>query len=119
MCPFHLPLHIRVMKKTTTILIPLILLLACGESSTTELTPGQMNIISTGAGMLARNLAYLPADSNWSEAPGEELISELELMSVKHTDVWPTFFRTAADSAGKLEQLEILAQREAIQAEML
>ncbi len=107
------------MKKAAILLIPLILLISCGEEPASDLTQEQLNIISTGAGMLARNLAYLPADSNWSEAPEEGLISELELMAETHTDVWPLFFRAAADSAGKLEQLEIQAQREAIQAEML
>lgn len=119
MCPFLLPLHIRGMKKTVFFIMLPILLLACGESSTRELTPEQLVSISTGAGMLARNLAYLPADSSWSEAPGEALITELELMSVNHTDVWPTFFRAAADTAMKLDQLELQAQQEAIQAEML
>lgn len=119
MCPIRLPLHIRGMKKTAILLISIILLLACGGSSSTELTPEQLSTISTGAGMLARNLAYLPADSNWSEAPDKEFLSELELMSVEHTEAWPTFFRAAADTAMKLDQLELQAQQEAIQAEML
>lgn len=100
-------------------LMLLILAMACGEKSATELTPIQMNAITTGAGMLARNLAYLPADSSWSEAPDEALIQELELMSVNHTEVWPTFFRAAADTAMKLDQIELQTQQEAIQAEML
>jgi len=107
------------MKKTKTLLMLLILALACKEESTTELTPIQMNTITTGAGMLARNLAYLPADSSWSEAPDEAFVQELELMSVGHTEVWPAFFRAAADTAMKLDQLELQAQQEAIQAEML
>ena len=107
------------MKKTNTLLMLLILALACGEKSATELTPIQMNTITAGAGMLARNLAYLPADSSWSEAPDEAFVQELELMSVEHTEVWPTFFRAAADSAMKFDQLELQAQREAIQAELL
>ncbi|MEA3266782.1 MAG: hypothetical protein U9P42_07555 [Candidatus Fermentibacteria bacterium] len=107
------------MKKTKTLLVLLILVLACKEKPATELTPIQMSTITTGAGMLARNLAYLPADSSWSEAPDEAFIQELELMSVNHTEVWPTFFRAAADTAMKLDQLEIQEQQEAIQAEML
>lgn len=107
------------MKKTITLLMLLFLALACGEKSATELTPIQMNTITTSAGMLARNLAYLPADSSWSEAPDESLIQELELMSVNNTEVWPTFFRAAADTAMKLDQIELQAQQEAIQAEML
>lgn len=69
--------------------------------------------------MLARNLAYLPADSNWSESPDEALVAEIELMAETHTDAWPTFFRAAADTAMKLDQIELQAQQEAIQAEML
>lgn len=112
-------MHITRMKKTAILLIPMVLILACGESSTTELTPEQLNKISTGAGMLARNLSYLPADSNWSEAPDEGFIQELEVMSAAHTEVWPTFFRAAADSAMKFDQFELQAQQEAIQAELL
>ncbi len=112
-------MHITRMKKTAILLIPIVLLLACGENSTTELTPEQLNKISTGAGMLARNLSYLPADSNWSEAPDEVFIQELDVMSVVHTEVWPTFFRAAADSAMKFDQLELQAQQEAVQAELL
>ncbi len=93
--------------------------LACGEKPATELTPVQTNTIATGAGMLARNLAYLPADSGWSEAPNDAFIQELELMSVEHTEVWPNFFRAAADTAMKLDQIELQAQQEAIQAELL
>lgn len=119
MCPFHLPLHITPMKKTKSLLILLSLALACGEKPETELTPVQLNTITTGAGMLARNLTYIPADSGWSEAPDEAFVQELELMSVGHTEVWPTFFRAAADTAMKLDQIELQAQQEAIQAEML
>ncbi len=69
--------------------------------------------------MLARNLAFLPSDSSWSEPPGDELIAELELMSKVNSEIWPTFFRAAADTALKLDQIELQAQQEAIQAEML
>ena len=95
------------------------LLLACGENSTSELTAEQLSIINSGAGLLARNLAYLPTDSNWTEPPDEHFFSELEQMSEANTEVWPTFFRAAADTAMKLDQIEIQAQQEAIQSQML
>ncbi|MCK5785845.1 MAG: hypothetical protein KAH54_04700 [Candidatus Sabulitectum sp.] len=107
------------MKKRAFILMAFILISSCGDKPATELTPEQLNTISENAGMLARNLAYLPSDSSWSEAPDEALTAELELMAEKHTDVWPLFFRAAADTANKLEQLELQAQQEAIQAELL
>lgn len=94
-------------------------MISCGDKPATELTPEQLNTISEGAGMLARNLAYIPADSNWSEAPDQALITELELIAERHTDLWPLFFRAAADTANKLEQLELQAQQEAIQADLL
>ncbi len=119
MCPFSLTSHIRGMKKNIILLIPLMMLTSCGENTTSELTPHQLNIIAAGAGQLARNLAYLPTDSSWAPAPGDSIISELELMSLEHTDVWPTFFRAAADTAMKFDQLMQQAQQEAIQAEML
>ncbi len=107
------------MKNTAFLLVSLMLLLACGEDSTSELTAEQLSIISSGAGLLARNLAYLPTDSNWTESPDESLLSELEQMSKENTEVWPMFFRAAADTAMKFDQLEIQAQQEAIQSELL
>ena len=101
------------------LLVSLMLSLACGEDSTSELTIEQLSIISSGAGLLARNLAYLPTDSKWTEPPDELLLSELEQMSKENVQVWPTFFRAAADTAMKLDQLEIQAEQEAIQSQLL
>ena len=117
--PVRSSLHIRGMKKNIILLVSLMILTSCGENTASELTPYQLNIIAEGAGQLARSLAYLPSDSNWTPAPGENIISELELMSLEHTDVWPAFFRAAADTAMKFDQLLQQAQREAIQEEML
>jgi len=94
-------------------------MLSCGYDNTDELSSDQIDLIATAAGMLARNLAYLPDSPLWSEPPDESVLGELELMALEHTDVWPLFFRAAADSAGKFEQIELQTQREAIQAEML
>ncbi len=119
MCPKSQPLHIRGMKKATILLVSAMLLLACGENSDSQLTPEQLSRINSGAGLLARNLAYLPTDSNWTEPPDELFLSELELMAEENIEVWPIFFRAAADTAMKLDQIEIEAQREAIQSELL
>lgn len=120
MCPIQLLLHISGMKKTILMVTTLALVISCGgNNETTELMPEQLRIISECASMLARNLAFLPEEPGWSAAPGQELIAEIELMNRTHTEVWPVFFRAAADTATKLNQLEIQAQQEAAQAEML
>jgi hypothetical protein len=107
------------MKKTLFLLMSLACLFSCGYKTTDDLSGDQLNFIYTSAGMLARNLAYLPGSPGWCEPPGESVLEELELLAQEHTDVWPLFFRAAADSAGKIEQIELQTQHEAIQAEML
>ncbi len=117
--PVSIPMDIRPVNRTAFLSILTVIAASCSENPATDFTAEQMNIITTGAGMLARNLAFLPDSAGWSEAPGRELTEQLELMSETNTEVWPVFFRAAADTAMKLDQLEQQAQQEAIQAEML
>ncbi len=105
--------------KTKILLILTLILVGCGEKSTSELTVVQQAKITTGAGMLARNLTYLPGDSAWSEIPSEQYMADLVLIAEEHTEVWPIFFRAAADTAMKIEQLEMQLQQEARLQEML
>jgi hypothetical protein len=109
--------YIRNMK--TTFIFPTLLALTLSCSNSAELMPEQLALVSTGAGMLARNLAYMPGDSNWSKPPEAGLLAELEAMAEDRSDIWPLFFRAAADSAAKLDQLEMQARQEAVQAELL
>lgn len=83
------------------------------------MTAEEARLISDAAGMLARNLAFLPDSTGWSPLPDDETLSRLELMSNEHIDLWPLFFRAAADTSAKLEQLELQAQREEQQFDLL
>ncbi len=107
------------MGKTVFVLALFLAAASCGNKSATELTTEQMELVTTGAGMLARNLSYMPDSAGWSEAPDQELLDELENLAQSHTELWPVFFRAAADTASKLDQLEQQARQEAIQAELL
>ena len=78
-----------------------------------------MELITVSAGMLARNLAYLPDSSGWSPSPGPEALQALEAMSEANTSLWPVFFRAAADTAAKLEQIMIQEMQEAQQSQLL
>ncbi len=93
--------------------------LSCGGEPEPVFTPAETELISTAAGMLARNLAYIPDSSGWSPPPGEEMLMELEAISERHFELWPFFFRAAADSASKLEQLLIQRQQEEQQMQLL
>ncbi len=93
--------------------------LSCGGEPEPVFTPVETELISTAAGMLARNLAYLPDSSGWSPPPSEEMLIELEAISNRHFELWPVFFRAAADSASKLEQILIQRQNEEQQMQLL
>jgi len=107
------------MGKTVFVLILFLTAASCSSKSAADLTAEQMDMLTTGAGMLARNLSYMPDSAGWSEAPGPELLNELEILSQSHTELWPVFFRAAADTAMKLDELEQQFRLEAAQAELL
>jgi len=92
---------------------------ACGSEAEPVFTLQEQELITTAAGRLARNLAYLPDSEDWSPAPTEEMIHELEAISERHHELWPILFRAAADSASKLEQLLIQRQQEENMMELL
>lgn len=112
-------LHITPMKMRCTAFLIALACLSCGGEPEPEFTPVETELITTAAGMLARNLAYCPDSAGWSPSPGEEMMLELELMSERHFELWPTFFRAAADSAAKLEQILIQRQQEDQQLQLL
>lgn len=106
-------------KRCTAFLLLLAAALSCGGEPEPEFTPEEAHLIASAAGMLARNLAYLPDSAGWSPPPGPELIMELEAMAEARVELWPTFFRAAADTAAKLEQLLIQMQLEEQQSQLL
>jgi len=119
MCPSHYTGHGNTMGKAVFVLTLFLAAASCSDKSASELTVEQMNVITTGAGMLARNLSYMPDSTGWSEPPGQELLDEIENLAQSHTEVWPVFFRAAADTASKLDQLEQQSRLEAAQADLL
>lgn len=107
------------MQKYIILLTILFFSLGCGKENDATPTASQMETISMAAGMLARNLAYDQADSNWSEPPSQMQLGTIEELAKENTIIWPTFFRAASDTAMKLEQIELQAARAATQGEML
>lgn len=112
-------LHITPMKTAAAILAVLLATGGCGSEPREEFTPEEMELITVSAGMLARNIAYLPDSSGWSPSPGPEALQALEAMSEANTSLWPVFFRAAADTAAKLEQIMIQEMQEAQQSQLL
>ena len=112
-------MHITSMKKKCTAFLIALAALSCGREPEPEFTPAETELITTAAGMLARNLAYPPDSSGWSPPPGEEMILELEALSERHFHLWPLFFRATADTASKLEQILIQRQQEEQQSQLL
>ncbi len=51
--------------------------------------------------------------------PDSTAILALEQLALRNVETWPVFFRAAADTASKLEQLMIQAQREEQQFQLL
>jgi len=100
------------MNRNLVCIAIIVIAVSCGEKPGPTLTEGEMELISGAAGMLARNLAYLPDSSGWSPAPDISVISELEGLAAANVEVWPVFFRAAADTAAKLEQIMIQQQQE-------
>jgi hypothetical protein len=111
--------HITAMKKKCTAFLIALAALSCGREPEPEFTPAETELITTAAGMLARNLAYSPDSSNWSPPPDEEMIAELEALAEQHFKVWPIFFRATADTSSKLEQILIQSQQEEQQLQLL
>ncbi len=107
------------MQKYIILITFLLFSLSCGNEKDTIPTASQMQTITTVAGMLARNLAYNQADSNWSEPPSQIQLRAIEELAKENTVVWPTFFRAASDTAMKLEQIDLQAARDATLSEML
>lgn len=97
----------------------LLLILSCGSDPGPEFTPEEMDLITSAAGMLARSLAYFPGSAGWSPEPDNEMIAELESLAARQVELWPVFFRAAADTAAKLEQLMIQQQQESQQSQLL
>lgn len=112
-------MHITPMKTAAAILTALLAAGGCGSEPPEEFTPEEMELITESAGMLARNLAYLPDSSGWSPFPDQEALQALETMAEGNVSLWPVFFRAAADTAAKLEQIMIQEMQEAQQAELL
>lgn len=92
-------------------------LVSCGNSPGPS--PAEMELVTSAAGMLARNLAYLPDAPGWSQPPDEQMMANLETMAKRNIEIWPVFFRAAADTAAKLEQLNIQQLQEDRQSEIL
>lgn len=92
---------------------------SCGKGNEPVLAPGEMETVTGAAGMLARNLAYMPDSSGWSPPPNGALMSDLESLAKVHVELWPVFFKAAADTAAKLEQLMIQQQQEQQQEQLL
>jgi len=107
------------MRKNIIFITFLLFSLNCGNKKDTTPTATQMQTITTAAGMLARNLAYNQADSNWSEPPSQMQLRAIEELAKENTVVWPTFFRAASDTAMKLEQIDLQAARDSTLSEML
>ncbi|PIE51481.1 hypothetical protein CSA37_11545 [Candidatus Fermentibacteria bacterium] len=105
--------------KTLASVLAIAAFTGCGSDRETELTEQQITVITRAAGMLARNMAYSPDAEEWSSMPEADTMNLLEELSQEHTDLWPRFFRAAADSSIKLIQLEEQARQEALQLEML
>ncbi len=112
-------MHIRPMKKIILLIPVLFIWLACGTEPGPEFTPEEMELISEAASMTARNLAFLPDSAGWSPPPDSTAIMALERIARRQVELWPVFFRAAADTALKLEQLMIQAQREEQQFQLL
>lgn len=107
------------MQKHIILSVLLFFLLGCENKEDSIPTASQMQTIATAAGMLARNLAYNQADSNWSEPPTQTQLRTIEELAEENVVIWPTFFRAASDTAMKLEQIELQAIRDAAESEML
>lgn len=112
-------LHITHMNRIALFTASALLIFACGSSEESALTPEETRMISDAAGMLARNLAFLPDSTGWSPMPDGDVIYRLETLSHEHLDLWPLFFRAAADTSAKLEQLQLQEQQELQQFELL
>ncbi len=111
--------HITAMKTAAAILAALLLAGGCGSEPDEEFTPEEMELITASAGMLARNIAYLPDSSGWSPCPGPEALQALGSIAETNSSLWPVFFRAAADTASKLEQIMIQEMQEAQQSQLL
>ena len=107
------------MKKHLILSAFLIFSLGCGKEKDVIPTATQMESIATAAGMLARNLAFESDNANWSQAPDQAQLEAIEQLAKENVIIWPTFFRAAADSAMKLEQIDMQEARDAIQSDML
>ena len=112
-------LHIRHMKDIIWLLPLCLVFLSCGGEDDPVFTAEEMQLITSAAGSTARNLAYSPEDENWSPAPNGETLAMLEEISSRNVELWPVFFRTAADTAAKLEQILVMEQQEQQQSELL
>jgi hypothetical protein len=105
-----------------TLLAASILLLlgsSCGGKPAPEFSPGEMEVITAAAGMVARNLAYAPGSPEWSPAPDEAVTAYLDSLAEGHMQLWPVFFRAAADTASKIEQIMIQRTAEEQQSQLL
>lgn len=112
-------MHIRPMRRIIPFASVLLILVACGGEPGPEFTPEDMELITEAASMTARNLAFLPDSAGWSPPPDSTAILALEQLALRNVETWPVFFRAAADTASKLEQLMIQAQREEQQFQLL
>jgi hypothetical protein len=92
---------------------------SCRGTEESSLLKENEPLLAEAAGMLARNLAYAEGHRFWSPPPGPETIDELSALAVTSVELWPMFFKFAADSAAKLELLEVQARQEELQLQLL
>lgn len=77
----------------------------CGGSpnSIGALSQGETELLREAGGALARNLAYPPGHSRWSEAPSDSVGRLISELGSRNPSAWAVLYRAASDTLVILE----------------